>query len=113
MTNKFFIFVLNINLIEQMAKQKILDGISTIRKQRGITQKEISERLNISQSMYSQLEKGKEEISLDRLEAILNAMNCDIMELLQVCVSKNDIDNIIEMQKTIILKLEELKRKSM
>jgi transcriptional regulator with XRE-family HTH domain len=113
MINKFFIFVLNINLIEQMAKQKILDGISIIRKQRGITQKEISEKLNISQSMYSQLEKGKEEISLDRLESILEAMNCDIMELLQICVTKNEIDDIINLQKNIILKLEELKQKSM
>lgn len=112
MINKFFIFVLNINLIEQMAKQKILDGIFTIRKQKGITQKEMAEKLDVGQSMYSQLESGKQEISLERLEEILKVIDCDIVDLLKVCISKDEIDNIITMQKEVIKKMEELRLRS-
>jgi len=42
-----------------------LDNLKRIRKKNGITQKEMAERMGISESFYCQLEGGKRKLTVD------------------------------------------------
>jgi len=58
---------------EKIRKQMIL-----IRKALGLSQAEFAERLDISQEMVSQIEKGKKNISFDLIEKVRNAFGARI-----------------------------------
>lgn len=85
-----------------MCKQLILDSIIKSRKEKGLTQKDMAEKLNISQSMYSRLETGSEEITLSRLQEILSILDVDIYQLLKVSMNEDNRDKILE-----VIKLQE------
>ena len=110
MVNNLFTFVVFV-ITTQMSKKLILEGILHIRKEKGISQKDIAEKLNISQSMYNQLEKGNQNISLERLEEILNALQTDILSILKVVVNDDEINSIIAKQHEVIKMLEAIKTK--
>ncbi len=56
--------------------------IAYYRKNSRYTQAELSEILSISESYMSQIECGKVEVSLKRLDSIATALNVDIVTLL-------------------------------
>jgi len=49
-------------------RSKLLEIIKNKRKHSSISQKEIAEKVGISPQAYSNLEKGKSEITLKRLD---------------------------------------------
>lgn len=52
------------------------------RKAKGLTQKEMAERLGIGQVSYSQIETGKTEITLQRAASIARILEVDLITLL-------------------------------
>ena len=64
--------------------QKIIGRrIQEIRKQKGLTQEQLAERVNISPHYLSALERGVYNIKLDLLVDILNVLNCSADEVFQ------------------------------
>lgn len=55
--------------------------IKEIRKEKGVTQKELAEKIGISYNYLSNLENNKFEIKLGLLLKISNVLNLDIKEL--------------------------------
>ena len=55
--------------------------IEEIRKRAGITQAELSRRIEVSQGFVSDMENGKAVPSLDTLVRIAKALNCTLDEL--------------------------------
>ncbi len=58
--------------------KKIGNRIKLKRKEAGLTQEMLAERLDVSVGYISQLERGVTKISLDTLGAISSILNCDI-----------------------------------
>lgn len=58
------------------------ENLKKIRKMRGVSQKEISQFLNIAQNTYSSYETGRREPNFIILVKISNFLNCSIDELL-------------------------------
>ena len=70
--------------------QKIIGRrIQEIRKQRGLTQEQLAERVNISPHYLSALERGVYNIKLDLLVDILNVLNCSADEVFQDVVDSS------------------------
>lgn len=70
--------------------QKMIGGrIQEIRKQRGLTQEQMAERVNISPHYLSALERGVYNIKLDLLVDILNILNCSADEVFQDVVDSS------------------------
>jgi transcriptional regulator with XRE-family HTH domain len=61
----------------------ILRYVKNIRQQRGISQYEMSSRLNISQNTYFKIESGKTKLDLYRLIQISNILEFDMSALFQ------------------------------
>jgi transcriptional regulator with XRE-family HTH domain len=59
-----------------------LSRIVDYRKAKGLTQKEMAEKLGIGQVSYSQIETGKTEISLQRIASIARILEVDLITLL-------------------------------
>jgi len=57
---------------------KLHEQVAAIRKQKGITQVELSERTGIRQAAISNFEKGKASINSKNLELIFNELNITI-----------------------------------
>ncbi len=60
-------------------------NIKKIRKEQGLTQKELGERLNMSQSAIGQFENNKSTFKVETLEKIANALNVEPKTLLENC----------------------------
>ncbi len=60
---------------------KIGRFIATLRQQKGLTQKELADRLNTSQSAVARMEKGEQNFSTEMLSKISVALNKQIIRL--------------------------------
>ena len=74
---------------EGMVQKIIGRRIQEIRKQNGLTQEQLAERVNISPHYLSALERGVYNIKLDLLVDILNILNCSADEVFQDVVSSS------------------------
>jgi UDP-N-acetylglucosamine 1-carboxyvinyltransferase len=61
--------------------EKIGDFIARVRQERGMTQSEFAARLNTSQSAVNRIEKGKQNLSLETLARLSDALNKQIITL--------------------------------
>jgi len=61
--------------------EKIGDFIARVRQERGMTQAEFAERLGTSQSAVNRIEKGKQNLSLETIGRLSDALNKQIIEL--------------------------------
>ena len=59
-----------------------MENLQKLRKQQGFTQKEMAEKLNITQSAYSQYETGKTEPDIKTIIKLANILKCSTDELL-------------------------------
>lgn len=59
----------------------IKDTIFMARKQKGYTQKEMAEKLNISQPAYSYYEKGEKPLPVNQLDKVLDILEVEVSEL--------------------------------
>lgn len=58
------------------------DKIRTLREQKQLTQEDVAERLFMSVSGYSKIERGETRLNMERLEQIANVLDIDILELI-------------------------------
>lgn len=65
-----------------MEKLSIGENIRTIRVNRNLTQAEVSEAINVSQSMLCQIERGTKVPSLPLGKEIADALGCGVEDLL-------------------------------
>lgn len=65
--------------------------IAFYRKKINMTQAVLSEKLNITESYVSQIERGTAKVSLSRLDEIADILSVDIASLLSNRVINNDI----------------------
>jgi transcriptional regulator with XRE-family HTH domain len=61
---------------------KIISRIIEYRKAKGLTQKQMADKLGIGQVGYSQIETGKTDLTLDRLIRIANVLEVNMITLL-------------------------------
>ena len=54
------------------------DLLRTARKSKGLTQKEMGERVGITESAYSRYESGKQNLTLDTLQKVAEAMGVSV-----------------------------------
>lgn len=59
-----------------------MNRIRYIRQARGMTQKELADRLGVNQSMISDYESGKVDLSLTKAVKIADILECDLNDLL-------------------------------
>lgn len=58
-------------------------NIERVRKQRGLSQRELAARLGVGQGAYSNYINRNEDISVERLQQIANALDVSIVDLLE------------------------------
>ena len=100
---------LSLNNMTKMDKQRILNLIKHRRKHMGFSQKDMADKLEITQTQYGKYELGRSEIGLDKL--------IEINKLLSITFSEyddeetnNDITNdVIENLENCIQVLKSLK----
>jgi transcriptional regulator with XRE-family HTH domain len=61
---------------------KLARNIQKIRQERQITQEELAERLNVSQSWLARIETGREIPNLKRLQQIARALGVKVKDLI-------------------------------
>lgn len=59
----------------------IKETILTARKEKGYTQKDMAEKLNISQPAYSYYEKGEKPLPVNQLKKVLGILELEIDQL--------------------------------
>lgn len=64
-----------------VANEKIGHLIAQVRQERGLTQSEFAKRLGTSQSAVNRIEKGKQNLSLETLARVSDALNKQIISL--------------------------------
>ena len=57
------------------------DNIKKIRKEKGLTQKQLGEKLGVSQAAIGQFESGKQNLKIDTLHKIAEALNVAIQDI--------------------------------
>ena len=63
----------------------LIRNIRTARKESGLTQAQMAEKLDISELYYGRLERGESCISLQRLAQIADALDVSAYSLLDCC----------------------------
>ena len=58
------------------------ENIKNIRKEKGLTQAELGEKLSVSQQMIGQYENGKNSPQMDTLKKIATALEVNIVDLI-------------------------------
>src|SRR5690606_23400593 len=70
--------------------------IKQLRMEKGLSQNEMAERLNKSQSAYNRLEHGETKIAIEELPKIAEALECKIEDLLASTVINNgQLNNVL------------------
>lgn len=59
-----------------------MNQIRDIRQARGMSQKELADKLGVNQSMISDYETGKVDLSLTKAVKIADILECDLNDLL-------------------------------
>ena len=77
---------------------KVYEKIKFIRQQKGLSQEEMAEKLQMSVSGYANIERGTTDVQISRLEQISEVLDGDLMELLNfgeknIVFLNNDIAN--------------------
>ena len=97
----------------QMAELRKLIGtrIRSVRKQKGLTMQELSQRAKIQYNYLGDVERGDRNISIDILEKIVTALDIHLRELLDY--SEVDIDqDALTLQSVLEIHRDFLKTKN-
>lgn len=77
-----------------------IEAIKNLRSKKGLSQYEVAELLNISQSTYFQIENGKTELTVKRLYQIAEALNEPVWKVLGLDLEyEKKVDDIEKMMK--------------
>lgn len=69
---------------------KTQEKIRFLRQQKGLTQEQIAELLDVTPQAYSKIEQGKTRLNIERIQQIANIFNIDITDLIN-----NDNNGIV------------------
>jgi len=75
---------------------KVIDNIVKIRKEKGISQEDISRAINCDASNWNKIENGKQQLKVNHLAKIADILNVDITYLFtypKKYVDASTIDN--------------------
>ncbi|MCP4482241.1 MAG: helix-turn-helix transcriptional regulator [bacterium] len=89
--------------------------INKTRKAKGLTQKEVALSVNMDQSQYSKIEKGKTDPSTSTLQKIAKALGISLAELLSaddIFKDENSYDKTLMEKIRLVEELDENERKS-
>jgi transcriptional regulator with XRE-family HTH domain len=91
---------------------KIHDRIKALREDLRYSQYDLAEKLNISQSAYLQIEKGKTEVTISRLTKLAEAFGVPLIKLLGIedTALTSELHTQIDLLKTRLNSLEELNK---
>jgi transcriptional regulator with XRE-family HTH domain len=64
---------------KQMKKQSIIAQLRALRKQRGMTQKELAAKCGTQQQRIAEIESGEFSPTLDTLKPILKALDAELL----------------------------------
>lgn len=76
-------------------EKEIKERIKELRKSKGITQKEMADKLGLAQSNYQAIESGKVGLTLDRLDEIAKILDTDVGNFIYPEFDKNSDAPII------------------
>ena len=62
-----------------MKKQSIIAQLRALRRQRGLTQKELAEKIGQTQQRVAEIESGEFSPSLETLKPILQALRAELL----------------------------------
>lgn len=65
------------------ARARLARNLQRIRRERGLTQEQLSGRTNIHQTYLSGIEGGKKNPTIDLIERLASALNVDISDLIE------------------------------
>lgn len=86
----------------------IKETILTARKEKGLTQKDMADKLNISQPAYSYYEKGDKPLPANQLKKVLNILDIEMDQLKEL---ENPIEMISKSLERIADTLERIEKK--
>lgn len=95
------------NIFSSPAQKTILDNIKRLRQQKSLSSKEMANKIGISQSDYSKIEKGKKKCWIKYINKIAEALNTDKNKL---CINLNDEILIENIKNEELLKIIEKQR---
>ena len=75
--------------VSPIDEKRIAETLRALRKRRGLTQVEIAERLGISQSLYSEYERGALRLHGGLVAGLAKALRASADEILCLKASKN------------------------
>ncbi len=94
-----------------MAQKIIGNRIQEIRKNKGLTQEQLAEQIEISPHYLSALERGVYNIKLELLVKMLNALDCSADEAFQdVVKNSSKVRSNLLSEKLNVLPLKEQKK---
>ena len=79
-----------------MNYEKIGEFIKTKRKEMNLTQKELAERINVTDKAISKWERGQGCPDVSLLEVLSKELNVSILELLKGRTIENEVINVTE-----------------
>lgn len=80
---KYTLLIINCLILHTMITQEqILQNILKIRTNKGFTQQNVAEHLGIEQGSYSLIEKGRRELSIERLLQIAIFLEVDVKDII-------------------------------
>ena len=83
------------------------ERIKKARKNLGLTQQELAEKLNVSIGYVSQVERGITKISLDLLGAIASIYKCDVASL----ITESAVNSTAYAETEILFEIQKLDHK--
>lgn len=69
------------------------ERVRYLRKNRGLTQEQLGEKIGLPQSYIGGIERGEKNISLDTLERIVNALNINYEDLFKPMNDMNKFES--------------------
>jgi transcriptional regulator with XRE-family HTH domain len=95
-------------IMSNMTHEEIICRLIAVRKKKGFTQTEMSEKLDISQVQYSNYESGKSDLALKKFLELLKILEIDIADFSdEKNTSKDELLSFIEKQKQVLRNLED------
>lgn len=85
------------------------EKIKNIRKSQGLTQKQLGEKLGISQALVNQYENGKRKPKVEQIQRIANALSVDLSELTEQ-ITYNGTDYLNTYDNMVFIKPEKLNK---
>ncbi|MCY6958829.1 helix-turn-helix domain-containing protein [Clostridium brassicae] len=87
------------------------ENIKTVRKDQGLTQKELAQKANISRSYLADIENGRYNPSIEVLQSIASSLGISAQKFFKDNLTENDnIDQLEDDLKLILSKIKKISK---